>query len=83
MAIYGHFPELKTTEPLMEIQIMQIYMWSPGESTRDGRFGSKVGQIGPQFGQIWDFFRSDFSTFWLAELICPIWSQSDSLWWGT
>ena len=22
--------------------------------TRDGRFGSKVGQIGPQIGQIWD-----------------------------
>ena len=30
---------------------------------RDGRFGSKVGQIGPQIGQIRDFFRSDFSTF--------------------
>ena len=31
--------------------------------TRDGRFGSKVDQIGPQIGQIRDFFRSDFSTF--------------------
>ena len=30
---------------------------------RDGRFGSKVGQIGPQLGQIRDFFISDFSTF--------------------
>ena len=30
---------------------------------RDGRFGSKRGQIGPQIGQIRDFFRSDFSTF--------------------
>ena len=30
---------------------------------RDVRFGSKVGQIGPQIGQIRDFFRSDFSTF--------------------
>ena len=30
---------------------------------RDARFGSKVGQIGPQIGQIRDFFRSDFSTF--------------------
>ena len=29
----------------------------------DGRFGSKVGQIGTQIGQIRDFFRSDFSTF--------------------
>ena len=31
--------------------------------TRDGRFASKMGQIGPQIGQIRDFFRSDFSTF--------------------
>ena len=30
---------------------------------RDGRFGYKVDQIGPQIGQIRDFFRSDFSTF--------------------
>ena len=32
-------------------------------STRHGRFGPKVGQIGPQIGPILDFFRSDFSTF--------------------
>ena len=32
-------------------------------SRRDGRFGFKVGQIGPQVGQIRDFFRSYFSTF--------------------
>ena len=31
-------------------------------------FGSKVGQIGPQIGQIWDFFRSDFSKFCLPIL---------------
>ena len=31
--------------------------------SRDGRFGSKVGQIGLQIGQIRAFFRSDFSTF--------------------
>ena len=30
---------------------------------RDGKFGSKVGQIGPQMGQIQGFFRSDFSAF--------------------
>ena len=30
---------------------------------RDGRFGSKVGQIGPNMGQIRGFFRSDFSAF--------------------
>ena len=38
-------------------------MWSPGEITRDGRFGSKVGQIRHKMVQIRDFFRSDFSTF--------------------
>ena len=52
--------------------------------SRDGRFGSKVGQIGPQIGQIRDFFRSDFSTFGTGEpnalksdlkkpRFCPIW----------
>ena len=50
---------------------------------RDGRFSSKVGQIGPQIGQIRDFFKSDFSTFGSIETnvlksdlkkyrICPI-----------
>ena len=29
------------------------------------RFGSKVGQ----FGSKWDFFRSEFSTFWLARFV--------------
>ena len=32
---------------------------------RDGRFGPKwVRSDWPQLGQIRDFFRSDFSTFW-------------------
>ena len=35
---------------------------------RDGRFGSKVGQIGLQIGQIRGFFRLDFSAFG-----APIW----------
>ena len=30
---------------------------------RDGRFGSKVGQIGPKWDKSWAFFRSDFSAF--------------------
>ena len=34
-----------------------------GGRCRNGRFRSKLGQIGPQIGQIRDFFRSDFSTF--------------------
>ena len=37
---------------------------------RDGRFGSKVGQIGPQIGQIRIFFRSDFSAIWTEESKC-------------
>ena len=43
----------------------------------DGRFGSKVGQIGPQIGQIWDFFRSDEPNVLKFDLknsrMCPIW----------
>ena len=59
--------------------------------SRDGSFGSKMGQIGPQIGQIRDFFRSDFSTFGAGApnalksdlkkpRICPIWGQSEPLW---
>ena len=34
------------------------------------------GQIWTQMRQIWDIFRSDFSTFWLAELkSIEIWSE--------
>ena len=49
---------------------------------------SGLGQ--PLVGQIWDFFRSNFSTFWLHRVklikfdlkksqICPILDQSDTL----
>ena len=59
--------------------------------SRDGRFGSKVGQIGPKMGEIQEFFRSDFSAFGAPapnalksdlkkSRICPIWGQSDPLW---
>ena len=58
---------------------------------RDGRFGSKVGQIGPQIGQSRDFFRSDFSTFgsssqvywnliWKSPGFVQFGVQSDPLW---
>ena len=36
------------------------------------------GSDWPQMGQIRDFFRSDFSTFW-RPAICLIWGQSDPL----
>ena len=60
-------------------------------SVRDGRFGSKVGQIGPQIGQIRDFFRSDYSTFgsmsqmywnliWKSPGFVQFGVQSDPLW---
>ena len=41
---------------------------------RDVRFGLKVGKIRLQMGQIWDFFRSYFSTFWLAD---PRFTETD------
>ena len=45
-------------------------------ANRDGRFGSKVCQIGPQIWQVRDFFRSDFSTFCLREpKYTEIWSE--------
>ena len=37
------------------------------------RFGPKMGQIGPQMGQIRDFFRSDFSTFWRGSHLWRNW----------
>ena len=53
--------------------------------TREGRFGSKVGQIGPQMGQIRGLFRSAGAPNALKSdlkkpRICPIWGQSDPLW---
>ena len=58
--------------------------------TRDGRFGSKVGQIGPKWDKSGVFFRSDFSAFGAGApnalksdlkkpRICPIWGQFDPL----
>ena len=37
-------------------------------AARDGRFGSKVGQIGPQMGQIRDFFRSESESELVSQL---------------
>ena len=34
-----------------------------GRRSRDGRFGFKLGQIGPKFDKFGPFFRSDFSAF--------------------
>ena len=51
---------------------------------KDGRFGSKVGQIGLRIGQIWDFFRYDFSTssqmYWNLILKVPDLSNLGSIW---
>ena len=35
-------------------------------TNRDLRFGLLSGSDGHQIGQMWDFLRSDFSTFWVA-----------------
>ena len=72
----------------MDVYVPVEYKTRP---TKDGRFGSKVGQIGPQMGQIRCFFISDFSAFGAGApnalksdlkktRICPIWGQSDPLW---
>ena len=39
----------------------------PANGQRDITFEPKVCRIGPQIVQIWNLFRIDFSTFWLAE----------------
>ena len=48
---------------------------------KDGRFGSKLGQIGPKWDKSGDFFQIRFSTFWLTEPKCTesdlILGQSD------
>ena len=36
----------------------------------DVRFVPKVGQFGPKWGKIRDFFQIRFSTFWLTEPKC-------------
>ena len=50
---------------------LQVELYEVMTSARDGRFGSKVGQIGPQMGQIWGFFRSDFSAFGAPDRDLP------------
>ena len=56
---------------------------------RNAKFVIQIGSEWPQMGQIWDFFRSDFSTFLLAvtgifsekSRICYIFvGQPDQLW---
>ena len=44
--------------------------------TRDGRFGSKVGQIGPKWEGVPNALKSDLK----KPQICPICGQSDPLW---
>ena len=41
-----------------------------GQSRREVKFGSEVGQIGPKRN------KSDLK----KSLICPIWGQSDTFW---
>ena len=46
---------------------------------RDGRFGSKVGQIGPKSVKS-GAFSDQISLHPKKPRICPIWRQSDPLW---
>ena len=71
--------------------LLQCSLWRHRLNSR--RFSSNrpgwpvLAQSGsdlPQRGQIRDFFRSDFRTFWLIvqkkSRICPIWGKSAPLW---
>ena len=55
----------------MEDNLINVVNPFKSSQRRDGRFGYKVGQIGPQIGQIRNFFRSDFSTFGSNEPNLP------------
>ena len=49
-----------------------VYLAQKGASltslvVRDVKFGIQTGSDWPQIGQIWDFLKSVFSTFWLGE----------------
>ena len=59
--------QLKQSEQIVTRRCFVSSHWGAAaaavDAARGGKFGSKVGQIGPQIGQILDFFRSDFSTF--------------------
>ena len=61
--VYQDKKALLECDVLMCVEEASTRQPDPSVSTRDGRFGSKVGLIGPQIGEIRDFFRSDFSTF--------------------
>ena len=39
-------------------------------TTTHVRIDHKIGSNWPQIGQIWDFFKISFSTFWLGEPKC-------------
>ena len=53
---YFFIHDFRTSRNLKLKNVLDLYYLV---RIRDGRFGSKVGQIGPQIGQIRDFFRSD------------------------
>ena len=61
---------------VITVQLCHV-QWQRLFPHRDDRFRSKVGQIGPQIGQIRDFFRSDFSTFGSSD---PLWIQTYHPW---
>ena len=48
------------------------------KSALDDQIWTKKGSDWPQMGQIRDFFRSDFSTFWRSKIgqIGPKWDKS-------
>ena len=88
LCLFGSPPAHLLTAPALS----SFYFSEPQNclNNRDGRFGSKVGQIGPKWDKSGAFFRSDFSAFGAGApnalksdlkkpRICPIWGQSDPL----
>ena len=74
----------------METQIALV-TGVDGLRCRHLKFGIQIWSDWYQIGQIWEFFKISFSTFWLAEpkctetdlkksQICRICGQSDPIW---
>ena len=60
-----------------DLNIMRIKTKTPPGMSN---LAYKLGQIGPQMGQVWDFFQITFSTSDLKiSQICPFWGQFDPI----
>ena len=71
----------KRTEVRLE---MIIFVYCVYLLCQGGRIWAQVGQIGPKWEKSGTIFRLDFSTCWQSNRkksrICPIYGQSEPLW---